>query len=813
MWLARRARFCIPLLLAFFACLEPPVARSQPAAAQAVASERELLLDVFLNGRPTGQIGEFRQRGTLIYATRKQVLTIGLRPDPRGSTRDDAQLSLAGLVGVTYRLEEATQTIFITAAAAAMQPTVLSMDTGLDYGEHPIESATGAFMNYNVIATHQGSRTVVDGVLDMHAFSPWGVAGTELSAVQGAPGVRPLIRLDSNYSYVVDQSTRRYTAGDLITGGLSWSRPVRLGGMQVSTDFTIRPTLVTFPVPTIAGQVAVPSTIDVLVNGYQMMTRDVPAGPFEVRQLPVITGAGQVTLLTTDTAGQQTSRTLSLYATPAMLAEGLSAFSVEAGAVRMNYGLLSDDYRLPAGSVSYRHGLRDWLTLEAHGEATMGGRTLNGGRIATGGMAGGDAVFTVGAIGAVTLGGAASSFDGQSGMMAAAAFERVAAPVSLGLGAQVATPGFGDVATAYGDTVPLVQTHASVGFSLGSLGSMAVTYVGNRRQGSNRISRDISVLRGAFDIIAPIANVSVSLLSLSYSRPILNERAFLFASAYKDLLHPSQFGVTFGITMPLGRRSSASVNVGSGTSGNYGLVQAGQVATAPGEAGWQLLADSTRPARQLASGQYESDFALMEAGVDRIGAQTAIRASAQGAVALVGRRAFATNTIYDSFAVIDTDQTPGVGVLQENRPVGKSDSRGLLVLPTLRSYDQNKIAIDPADVPMDTDLLAISRVVRPQGHSGVLVHFSIQHNHAALLRLVDGAGQPLPVGSTVRVASATTEQPVGHGGEAYVTGLAPHNALVVTQPDGKQCTASFDFKLIPGTMPVMGPIACVAVQP
>jgi len=34
---------------------------------------------------------------------------------------------------------------------------------------------------------------------------------------------------------------RRYSLGDFITGGLSWTRPVRLEGIQVNADFSMRP--------------------------------------------------------------------------------------------------------------------------------------------------------------------------------------------------------------------------------------------------------------------------------------------------------------------------------------------------------------------------------------------------------------------------------------------------------------------------------------------------------------------------------------------------------------------------------------------
>ena len=48
------------------------------------------------------------------------------------------------------------------------------------------------------------------------------------------------------------------------------------------------------------------------------------------------------------------TQTLPFYASTALLAPGLSAFSVELGSVRMGYGVLSDAYRGAAGSGSYR---------------------------------------------------------------------------------------------------------------------------------------------------------------------------------------------------------------------------------------------------------------------------------------------------------------------------------------------------------------------------------------------------------------------------------------------------------------------------
>ena len=68
-------------------------------------------------------------------------------------------------------------------------------------------------------------------------------------------------RLDSTLTY--DDPARLATArlGDLISGGLSWTRPIRLGGIQLARNFGLRQDLVTLPLPAFSGTAAVPSTI------------------------------------------------------------------------------------------------------------------------------------------------------------------------------------------------------------------------------------------------------------------------------------------------------------------------------------------------------------------------------------------------------------------------------------------------------------------------------------------------------------------------------------------------------------------------
>ncbi len=147
-------------------------------------------------------------------------------------------------------------------------------------------------------------------------------------------------------------------------------------------------------------------------------------------------------------------------------------------------------------------------------------------------------------------------------------------------------------------------------------------------------------------------------------------------------------------------------------------------------------------------------------------------------------------------------------VLSENRVQGQTDSDGQLLVPDLRAFDVNHLAIDPLDVPADASVAATAREVRPQDRSGVVVEFPIRVSHGALITIVTDDGKPVPVGSSAVLAATKAEVVVGYDGQTYVEDLSGENTLRVQMPDGARCTASFRYQPVPGTIPKIGPITC-----
>jgi outer membrane usher protein len=204
---------------------------------------------------------------------------------------------------------------------------------------------------------------------------------------------------------------------------------------------------------------------------------------------------------------------------------------------------------------------------------------------------------------------------------------------------------------------------------------------------------------------------------------------------------------------------------------------------------------------------------MFTAGIDTDDGVTSLRMESQGAVSFVDKALFPSNTIFDSFAIVDTSPMAHVHVTQENRDVGSTNSSGRLLVPDMRSFDLNRVAIDPADIPAEASISDVKREFRPQNRSGVVVKFPIKFSHAALLRLVDEAGIAVPLGSTATLWATGAVVPVGYDGDAYVEDLAPHNGLTIERPDGRRCTVVFDYKSIAGDIPSIGPLRCHELRP
>ena len=757
---------------------------------------RSLQLEVFINGEKTRLIGSFSQLPDgRLGACRGELEEIGVKAPGSGSA--DELIILETISGITYRYDERTQTITITLSNS--QRVIRQYDAGvIPSAPPPTPSDYGSVLNYTLFAVNSygfdKSKFAFNGAsafLDARFFSPHGVLSQ--SAILGTTTTREVdaLRLDTTYTYSNPSTLVTYRAGDAISGGLGWTRSIRFGGLQMQRNFALRSDLITNPLPAVSGTALVPSTLDVYLNNVKTFSQDVPAGPYSVANLPVLSG-GNARVVLRDATGREVETTMPFYSTPILLRSGLWDFSVEAGYPRLGYGTASDDYlRDTFASFSVRYGLLDTLTLETHGE--IGNGLYNGGVGLT---------TLTGSFGVLSLAASGSQFAGDTGLQFFAAYETKILGMFFNLSSQRTFGRYDDLASVTGRNIPLMN------LSLLPLGiSLQPPKALDRATVSMPIPFDRSSLSLSYINLEPVTGPRSQIVSASWSRSFAASSQ-LFVTAYADCGDRRNLGVYAGLSIPFGQKETASLGVLTSREGTSVVADAVRpLSQEIGSYGWRIRDSEGATPYRAASASYRASVGRFETGVEQLGRSVRGTAEFEGAIATMGGGVFFSNRIDDSFAVVDVG-APGVEVFYENRPLGMTNSQGMFMVPSLRAYQANKISIDPRNLPVNAEIPQVKDIVAPADRSGVVVRFGVKTNvSSAVVMLTDAEGKPLPVGLKGRINGREESFVVGYDGRTFVKNLIPENSILVATETG-ECRASFAFAPAGDDQVVIGPVRC-----
>lgn len=427
-------------------------------------------------------------------------------------------------------------------------------------------------------------------------------------------------------------------------------------------------------------------------------------------------------------------------------------------------------------------------------------------------MAGAGIVANIAELALLNIAGSVSTSPAGTDAQLSIGVQRMGPMLTLAASAIVAGSRFRDVVAMEGDAIARLQLRFNAGLSLGEKGSLGVAYAGIEPASTpSSSSRFMFARRPALNELSlpsgyflPVQRARV--LSGSYSAQW--RVVSIYLTGFRDFARHDAKGMTLSLTVPLGSRSSASAAASAGSGGGRLHVQASRTPIAIGDWGYQLSASPGHGGPRYGQVEYRSGISQFSAGIDQTGGRALLRAGARGSVSWLNGGVFASNTIPDSFAVVDTNGARNVRVMIENREVGRTDANGRLLIPDLRSFDANHVSIEPLDVPVDAEIETAAKVVRPRDRSGVVVRFSVNVSHGALVRVTDAQGRPQPLGSSATLEATGAVVPVGYDGAAYVHNLRATNVLRIKQPDGTVCRVRFDYHPIEDSIPEVGPLRC-----
>ncbi|MCJ9430623.1 fimbria/pilus outer membrane usher protein [Kordiimonas marina] len=642
-------------------------------------------------------------------------------------------LPLSALKGASYIFDSQHLSLKITCKAVCFPGSGV---TGVWQPPKVDPTPFGAFLNYDLVAEKNTSANYIGALTELGVFSEHGT-GIMTAAASHQSSDTSLTRLETSWTIDRAEKRQRWRFGDSITEPGGWGRASRFGGIQFGTDFSLQPGFVTFPTPTILGEASLPSTADIYVNGVQRSSVQVEPGPFTIEQPPVITGSGDLKVVVRDLLGRETVLIQPFYASRNLLRRGLASFSVEAGALRQNYGIGSFDYGDVFVSGSFRKGFSDHLTAGLHVEAS-GKRAGIGPNI--------DWQMPFGGI--LSAATAVSVNHGRFGAILQTNFNWTSHNFGVQVSHEMTTKDFARLGTAEGVREARMRTSANAGLDLSRYGAVSLNYT----RVDERDSDD-------FEIVS--ANYSKRVGNLG----TLGVNASKSFGAFADTM------LYISFTTRLGDRTTGSASLDRSAGQWTGTARVTNSAPYEGGFGYRAEASRDQTQRGRAGVTYEGSHGRLDLDVSKTQSGEAARLGARGGVIFIGGDTYMTRTVDESFALVEVGDFEGIGVLKENRRVTETNDKGRALITGLRAFEENRISIDPLDLPLSADIGTSAMVRVPRRRSGVVAAFPIGRVRSAVARIVDVSGTPLKPGTMMHALDGGSDFPVGFGGEVYMMGL------------------------------------------
>ncbi len=749
-----------------------------PPSEQAAIADATLYLDLQVNQVAKAELVPVQQRAGRLYLASEVLREAGIRlpGEPQG------EVALDEIPGLHGDYDSQNQRLLLQVPPAWL-PDQQVGERNL-YPASDARSSFGALLNYDAYLndTDEGGSYLA-AWNELRLFDDWGTFSTTGQWRQSfngaqAQGRQGFLRYDTTFRYTDEQRLLTYEAGDLVTGALPWTTSVRVGGLQLSRDFGARPDLVTYPLPAFAGEAAVPTSLDLFINGYKSSSTELQPGPYTLTNVPFINGAGEAVVVTTDALGRQVSTTLPFYVTSSLLTKGLSDFSVAAGSLRRDYAVRDFAYGPGVASATLRHGVSDYFTLETHAESAES--------LMLGGLGGNLRLGTFGVLNAALT---QSRFEGDTGQQVALGYQYNSRRIGFNYQRVQRHGDYADLSLVDSPFTRLSQRseQATLSLNLDRYGSLGAGY---------------------FDVRAG-DGTRTRLINLSWSKPLWRNSS-LYLSANREV-GDSQWAVQAQLVIPFDLRGTLAFSAERSKDGqDLQRVNYSQAVPVGGGVGYNLgyATGGNRDDYRQADLTWRLQSVQLQVGDYGSSGEMTRWADASGSLVLMDAGLFAANRIDDAFVVVSTSGYADVPVRYENQQIGRTDRNGHLLVPYSSGYYRGKYEIDPMDLPADVLAPQVEQRVAVRRGSGYLLEFPLKRVLAASLVLVDADQQELKLGSRVRHQESGGEAVVGWDGLVYLENLAPHNRLQVDKADGGQCQVAFDLPEGQGPIPLIGPLEC-----
>ena len=696
--------------------------------------------------------------------------------------QDENYIALDDLENLSYTINASTQSLNLTLKPAGF--TLFRVDGGAKdaSGNVSNDNMSALFMDYRLSA-YGNEHDLSYGVSLRPSFTFSKSALTTQFISRDLADDTDFVRLETQWVRDFQDLGLRLVAGDAVStrarGSSSVGSSYHFGGVQLGTNFSLNPNETTHPLPTIFGEAASQSTIELYINESLAFRGETRAGPFVLERPPLMNGNGNLQVVVRDLLGRETVIDTPFNVNAKLLEPGTSDWQLNLGSLRENLGSTSNDYGERFAAYRYRRGITDYLTTQGVFEYSESLKLM--------GVSSG---LLIPKLGLLSAGAQVSNANDQQGTRTDLALQNSFKRFNFSIRGSKADQkyrslGRVDFAESTENTFVLsigarLTQNISASFSQVSRSSFDGTDANvsgllvTRGVGQNgQLSLSASLTQGRE---LRFANKNSSLekfddysINLNYSHSLSGRRALAFSHARKSKRRQSGQSIESNRSSVTFRRSSP-IDLGTGYSAtlNYEDAQAGSFSDA------------------RLSAQKNTQYGQFDVGLNADRHQNfSYSGNYEGSLLWAENRIFAQKPLREGFAVVKLGELPGVTIYRENRPSTITNQRGLAVITGLQPYSWNHISVKDKDIPINATISGLDLDLMPRYFGAIDADFELKHSVNQLVKILDTNKRPLASGTQVISQDSNERYFVAKGGQAYLTDLNDNQRFVAQSKDQK----------------------------
>ncbi|WWO96354.1 MAG: fimbria/pilus outer membrane usher protein [Candidatus Dasytiphilus stammeri] len=603
------------------------------------------------------------------------------------------------------------------------------------------------------------------------------------------------IRYETQWSMNSEQHMLHYIIGDYTTDVFTGYSPVRMVGIKVSRQFNIHPETITYSLPNISGYATMPSILDVYINNDKIISRPISAGKFQlINNLGYFNGYNMATILTSDLLGRSKRIKVPFYIDRNILNVGSTDFSLSLGSLRRHYGQKSFDYDSDMSLKGFiRYGLAPWITVNTIVESTKNFFNI--------GLGGDIKCFLLGIVN-ISWSISSATKENRTPVYSVPAVDtnNIRSLFKFNMNSHK----WNDSNWHYtGQQINLGYTYqntflnfnAQYNYRIGNYSEL-LNYAS---QSSNDLVHHFTQINGSLNL-SQSSNVSLNFLenqdlnkkrlkelNISYSTS-LGRDINLWTSINKYTGIKSGYKAHLMLSIPLNSFGNTSFVSDVDEEHNSFISQSWNRSIPYYEGiGWNVIFSkkNTDDTLHQANIIWKNQYFATQVGLDEVNNYSNLWLQLSGALVSIGKYINFSSPINDGFVLISTNGYQNIPIFYENSFIGKTDSKGYLLVSSVPSWYPATISIDPKNISAGIEIPSTIRKFILKDRSGYIVNFDLSSPQSAFFSVIDQEGHFLPPGSLVRIIGTSQITWSGLEGEVFIKDINKnkHYLLLITRSD------------------------------